>query len=69
MNKTYATSIDMGYTATRTEQPLAAFRMAQYPDGSQRLQGAVRWTEGFMGGIEWRDLPLVKVDDSGKEVM
>lgn len=69
MKNIYATSVDIGYKAPRMEQTLAAVRMAQYPDGSQRLQGAVRWSEGIMGGVEWRDLPIVKVDDNGREVL
>ena len=38
------------------------FRVAEYPDGSKRVQGAYAWVEGFSGGVVWRDLPLVKVD-------
>ncbi len=69
MNSTYATSIDIGFKAARIEQALAAVRLVEYPNGSHRLQGAVKWSEGTMGGVEWRDLPLVKVDDNGKEVV
>jgi hypothetical protein len=43
------------------------FRVAQYPDGSKRIQGAYAWSQGSMGGVEWRDLPLVYVDMDGKE--
>lgn len=44
-----------------------AFRVAQYPDGDKRIQGAYAWSEGSIGGFEWRDLPLVYVDMVGKE--
>ena len=41
------------------------FRFAKYPDGSQRLQGAYAWSQGIMDGVEWRDIPVVDVDQSG----
>lgn len=41
------------------------FRFAKYPDGSRRLQGAYVWSQGVMGGVEWRDIPVVDVDQSG----
>ena len=44
------------------------FRVAQYPDGSQKIQGAYAWSQGQLGGVEWRDLPLVRVDDCGREL-
>lgn len=44
-----------------------AFRMAVYPDGSARVQGAYAWSEGSIGGVEWRDLPVVFVDMDGQE--
>ena len=43
-------------------------RMAQYPDGSRCLQGAYAWSQGDLGGVVWKDLPLVYVDDAGKEL-
>ena len=43
------------------------FRVAQYPDGSKRVQGAYAWSQGITGGTEWKDLPLVYVDASGQE--
>ncbi len=42
-------------------------RMVHYPDGRQTLQGAYAWTQGFKGGIEWKDLPLIPVDSNGQE--
>lgn len=42
------------------------FRMAQYPDGSLRMQGAYIWSQGKMGGITWKDLPLVQVGEDGQ---
>lgn len=45
-----------------------AFRVAQYPDGSRRVQGAYSWSQGSEGGVIWRDLPLVQVDEDGQEI-
>ena len=45
-----------------------AFREAVYPDGEIRIQGAYAWTEGSAGGIIWKDLPQVCVDDNGVEI-
>lgn len=42
------------------------FRMAVYPDGSRRLQGAYSWTQGVEGGVIWRDVPEVRVDAEGR---
>lgn len=39
-----------------------------YPNGKVVVQGAYAWSEGSMGGIIWKDLPLVCVDDDGKEI-
>lgn len=45
-----------------------AFRQAMYPNGKVVVQGAYAWSEGSIGGIIWKDLPLVCVDDDGKEI-
>ena len=45
-----------------------AFRQAMYSNGKVVVQGAYAWSEGSMGGIIWKDLPLVCVDDDGKEI-
>lgn len=45
-----------------------AFRQAMYPNGKVVMQGAYAWSEGSMGGIIWKDLPLVCVDENGNEV-
>lgn len=42
-------------------------RLADYPDGSRRVQGAYVWVQGSEGGVLWRDLPLVQVDEHGQE--
>ena len=42
-----------------------AFRIAEYPDGSQELQGAYVWSQGSIGGITWKGLPVVQVDEDG----
>lgn len=41
------------------------FRLAQYPDGRLRVQGAYAWICGLEGGETWRDLPVVQVDEGG----
>jgi hypothetical protein len=54
--------------STRDESKMAsAIRLVQYPDGTQKLQGAYSWTQGFMGGVTWRDMPVVMVGISGQE--
>ena len=53
----------------RTESTLPmTLRQVQYPTGRIAIQGGYQWTEGWEGGIEWRDLPLVQVDGNGKEL-
>lgn len=45
------------------------FRVAEYPDGSRRIQGGYPWSEGWgQHGIIWRDLPLVRVGEDGQEI-
>lgn len=43
-------------------------RAARYPNGEIRIQGAYAWSLGDEGGLVWRDLPLVEVDEEGQEV-
>ena len=43
-------------------------RAARYPNGEIRIQGAYAWSQGDEGGLIWRDLPLVEVDEEGQEV-
>lgn len=43
-------------------------RRVVYPSGREALQGAYQWSQGFDGGIEWHDLPLIKVDAHGREL-
>lgn len=43
------------------------FRQAVYPNGKVVVQGAYAWSKGNEGGVVWRDLPLVNVDEEGKE--
>ena len=58
-----------GCIAPRTvnDEPLG-FRVAQYPDGSKRIQGKYQWSQGYKWGFVWKDLPLVYVDAAGEEV-
>lgn len=43
-------------------------RVALYPDGVARIQGAYVWQEGGLYGVTWMDLPVVRVDAQGREV-
>lgn len=55
------------YKPSRVVSNMATgFRMAQYPDGTQKIQGAYQWTEGFQVGYEWKDLPIVEVNIHGQ---
>lgn len=54
------------YAARVESNSPVGFRFARYPDGRKTLQGAYQWTEGFKGGITWKDLPMVDVD--GQEI-
>lgn len=54
----------------RIESPYPnVFRQAVYPNGKVVIQGAYAWSQGSDGGVIWRDLPLVNVDDEGKELV
>lgn len=43
-------------------------RVALYPDGSARVQGAYPWQSGWDQGVDWKDLPLVRVDANGQVI-
>jgi hypothetical protein len=45
-----------------------SYRVAEYPDGRKIIQGAYSWSEGSKGGLTWRDIPMVSVDENGKEI-
>lgn len=53
---------------SESTQP-CVFRYARYPNGDLRVQGGYMWHEGWSGGIVWRDLPIVDVDDDGNELI
>ena len=40
----------------------------EYPDGSKRVQGGYHWSQSCMGGVIWKDLPLVQVGNDGQEI-
>ena len=44
------------------------FRLAQYPDGSIKLQGRFPYSDGVNYGSEWRTLDTVRVDNDGLEI-
>jgi hypothetical protein len=55
------------FVAARRESGApVAYRLARYrtAEGAVhlKLQGAYRWTEGASGGIEWRDIETVDLD-------
>lgn len=45
-----------------------SIRIAQYPCGERRIQGAYYWSQGTEGGIDWMDIPIVKVNIQGKAI-
>lgn len=69
MDGTCTRVIYTGISNARMEAQIAtAVRMAQYPDGSLRLQGAFQWSQGTSSGHVWRDLPTVLVGVNGQEL-
>lgn len=59
----------MQIAPARIESPYPnGFRMAQYPDGFLELQAAYSWTCGSEGGVTWKPLPVVNVDEDGQEL-
>lgn len=44
-------------------------RLAQYPDGTQKIQGGYMWSQGFKTGTEWMDMPITMVGMSGQEIL
>ena len=54
------------FIGQRIEYPTNAYRLAVYPDGRPSLQQAYRWAEMGNGGICWKDVPTVSVDDNGE---
>ena len=40
----------------------AAYRLARRK-GELILQGAYRWQQGSMSGFEWRDIPIIELDE------
>ena len=66
MVNNYAGLVEPPYVETST---LLSIRLAQYPDGRVVTQGAYQWTQGFNGGVVWRDMPIVLVDATGQEVV
>ena len=45
------------------------FRFAKKPDGKLILQGAYFWRSEDACGHEWRDLPVVAIDEDGNEIV
>lgn len=60
-------SLDVGPSRLESRVP-REFRVGKYPDGSKRVQGGYSWSQGTGGGITWRDLPVVNVDELGEEI-
>lgn len=59
---------EVDWKPTRSVSTIATgIRLAQYPDGSQRIQGAYQWHQGFKSGYEWRDMEITMVDSKGQE--
>jgi hypothetical protein len=59
----YCCSTNPFKSVTRSSTP-SDFRIAVYPDGSKKLQGAYAWWEGFSkSGVDWKDIPEVYIND------
>ena len=43
-----------------------AYRFARRK-GELILQGAYRWQQGLMSGFEWRDIPIIELDEPEPE--
>ena len=68
-NLLYTYHDPVGIKAQRIEHRVPSdFRVAVYPDGVKRLQGAYQWQEGWTNGHTWKDIPMVMVDDNGREI-
>lgn len=39
------------------------FRLAQHKNGTLVLQGAFVWQQGQNGGVEWRNLETIQLDE------
>lgn len=63
-----AAALVMVGAARAENQSPSALRIAVYPDGIPRIQGAYAWSQGDQGGVTWRDLPQVRVDAQGQEL-
>jgi len=56
-------------TAARIEAKYpTTVRLVVYPDGREVMQGAYHWTQGFDGGITWRDMLPITVDSNGRDI-
>ncbi len=60
--------VKMGGAGRMEDMNPHGFRLAQYPDGNKRLQGAYQWSQGQQWGVVWRDIPTVYVGNDGEEV-
>lgn len=64
-NKVYVPHVEPAMVESTT---LLSIRLAKYPDGTVRTQGAYQWIQGFNGGVTWKDMPVVLVDEQGQEI-
>lgn len=66
--------IDVGTLNTSTvnfrrqEHAPSDFRYAVRPDGKLHLQGGYVWWEHHDSGTEWRDIPVVHLDNEGSVI-
>lgn len=69
--KEYFTEAEMPFPITQALRTVAdspyTFRIVQYPDGRQALQGGYSWHEGWKFGTIWKEMPVILVDDNGME--
>ena len=53
---------DMRFAPPRVEKGPIGYRLGRR-NGELTLQGAYQWAQGLEGGVEWRDVPTVELDD------
>lgn len=57
-------NVGVGDIKVLADQPIG-FRIACFPDGRQELHGAYPWQQGCLGGVLWKEIPRVQVDEDG----
>jgi len=67
-NKITDGNFNITASSLETMQETDKIRLAQYPDGTQKIQRATLISSLNNTRIQWNDLPIVMVDQHGKEI-